>query len=61
MTKEKKVDPKMVDKAALRDALNAALVEAGFEVLAVESGAIFVRMENADMEIKIVAKKERIG
>lgn len=61
MANEKKVDLKMVDKGILRDTIKTALVETGFEVLAVESGVIFVRMENADMEIKIVAKKERIG
>ena len=56
----KKVDPKVVEKAEVVKATVEALAEAGFEIVSNEGSSIFVRMANCDIELKAIAKKERI-
>lgn len=58
---EKKVNPLVTLRASLVEKLGEGMETAGFEVIASSSNALFVRTELADVEIRVIAKKERLG
>jgi len=59
--KVKKVDPRVAEKAAVKETVLEALTGAGFEVVSAEANSVFVRMENGDIEVKLIAKKEPVA
>ena len=60
-TVEKKVNPLVNLRRQLVERLGDNMEENGFEVIASSSSALFVRTELADVEIRVIAKKERLG